>query len=239
MSSISIKRLNQSKYSWLKNSIFYKSLDLSDENEILNLEYCSKYTKDIKKYLRVINLWGIEYFPKEFLNLYYKIKPLKEITELVEVTKSEFYEFLLESLFVDDIIHWTILKEQVQFLKNLYKEDFYFSRENLTLSLNNFEILKHLLENGMKPDEDLLLDASYKDIKFFKYVHEKMGKCKLGHNYFLYFYNDKDEKENYIRENIDYDDIFSYINIEFENHYTRTTGFKMYGWHENCLMSKK
>ena len=232
--SISIKRLNQSKYSWLKNSIFYKSLDFLDEDEILNIEYCSKYTKDIKKYLRVINLWGVEYFPKEFLFLFYQTKPLKEITDLVEVTKSNFYEFLLESLFVDDVIHWAIIRGQIDFLKNLYNKD---DEENhyrihekadkdCILALNNIEILKYLLENRYVIfHENLLLKACEKDLEVLKYVHEKMNFCVLEYKYIEAAY----KSENCSIETMEY--ISKYRDFGYLSKYPKISNFDIETYH--------
>ncbi len=153
---ISFKKLDENKFSWLKKSIFYESLDDSDED--IYLEYCSKYTKDIKKYLRVINLWGIYYFPKEFLVLFYKIKPLKEISKLFDITRDKFYEFLRDSLLSDNICHYTIKMNKIDFLKNLYDCGYEKTNVDCLLALKNLEILKYLVNNGHYYDRELLLE---------------------------------------------------------------------------------
>ena len=154
---ISFKKLDENKFSWLKKSIFYESLYISDED--IYLEYCSKYTKDIKKYLRVINLWGVYYFPKEFLVLFYELKPLKEISELFDITGDKFYEFLIESLFVENVCHYAIQKNQLDFLKNLHDCGYEKTNEECILAFKNIKILRYLIGNGHHYDnEELLLE---------------------------------------------------------------------------------
>uniref|UniRef100_A0A6C0AET2 Ankyrin repeat protein n=1 Tax=viral metagenome TaxID=1070528 RepID=A0A6C0AET2_9ZZZZ len=203
---ISIKRLNTDKYSWLKNSNFYKNIDNFDED--IYLEYCSKYTKDIKKYLRVINLWGVTYFPKEFIDLFYKTKPLKEISELFESTQDLLYEFLMESLFADDIFYWAVKRNQLSFLKNLYDCGLEI---NCVLRINNLEIFNFLYEMGFKIDKYMMIAAFYKDIEILKYVHELFEKPHFG------FYIDKNKIPS---ENFFYIKKFAAYNI-LKERYTR------------------
>uniref|UniRef100_A0A6C0AES8 Ankyrin repeat protein n=1 Tax=viral metagenome TaxID=1070528 RepID=A0A6C0AES8_9ZZZZ len=190
---ISIKRLNTDKFSWLQNSHFYKNIDNFDEP--VYLEYCSKYTKDIKKYLRVINLWGVTYFPKEFIYLFYKTKPLKEISELFDSTQDPLYDFLMESLFADDIFYWAVKRNQFKFLRNLHD---YGLEINFILGIKNLEIFKFLYDSGFKIDKYMMIAASYKDIEILKYVHELFEKPHFG--FYINKYNLPSENFFYIEK---------------------------------------
>uniref|UniRef100_A0A6C0AEW6 Uncharacterized protein n=1 Tax=viral metagenome TaxID=1070528 RepID=A0A6C0AEW6_9ZZZZ len=195
---ISIKRLNTNKFSWLQNSHFYKNIDNFDEP--VYLEYCSKYTKDIKKYLRVINLWGVTYFPKEFIYLFYKTKPLKEISELFDSTGDPLYDFLIESLFSDDISYWAVKKNQLHFLENLY-ECGWEIKLNCDVAIDNLVILKFLHKIGCKFDEELLNKSMYQDIEIFKYVHEIFDRKKFE-SMLIYDPLIPDENQIYIKKHL-------------------------------------
>lgn len=86
---MNIKKLKKEKYSWLKNSDFYRSLY---KNSKINLEYCSKYTNDINFFIKTIHMWGVNYCPPEFFDLLLKTKILENICD------STFSKFILKIL---------------------------------------------------------------------------------------------------------------------------------------------
>lgn len=180
---ISIKRLNTHKYEWLKKSYFYESLDSEED---IYIEYCSKYCKDIKKYLRVINLWGIYYFPKEFFSLFYEVKPLKDITELIESTNSEVYELLLETLFTDEIYDW--INRSNKNVKNLLDslEDAGYRKYPLNKGYIS-NVNKYTLKSGL--NRNILIIRKIPGDKFFCKYNECPGHfVKNGlyiHDFFL------------------------------------------------------
>ena len=94
-----IKLLENSEYSFLKKSDFYKSLDFEEINNNeefeLNIEFCSKDTKDINLFIRIIDLWQVTYCPEEFYNLILKEKPLETLEYLLSITGSKFIKFLI------------------------------------------------------------------------------------------------------------------------------------------------
>ena len=99
--------LNKEKYSWLKFSLFYRNLD-TEEPDALNVIYCSKYSNNIKLYIKVIMFWCVNYCPYGFYELFlYTIKyelltekfKLKFFLEKEnEKTPSEFFSFLIECI---------------------------------------------------------------------------------------------------------------------------------------------
>lgn len=191
---ISIKRLNTNKFSWLQNSEFYKNIDNFEEP--IYLEYCSKYTKDIKKYLRVINLWGISYFPKEFLDLFYKTKPLKEISELFNLTQDLSYNFLMLSLITQDISYWgvrDIKRENPNLTINIYDCGWKININDV-FGLHNIKILEFLHKIDCKPlSEKLNSELEFrKDKRFCK----KTGRLLQYNTDHIY------KKSGFIRENV-------------------------------------
>ena len=165
---ISIKRLNTNKFSWLQNSHFYQNIDNFEEP--IYLEYCSKYTKDIKKYLRVINLWGVTYFPKEFLDLFYKTKPLKEISELFDSTGDSSYEFLMLTLITEDMSYFEIRdirRKNFYFMKNIYDQAWKIDVNDI-FGLYHLNILKFLHKIDCKPlSEKLNSELEFRKDKRF------------------------------------------------------------------------
>lgn len=99
-----IENLEKEKYSWLKNSDFYHSIDLEEEE--IDVPYCSKYTQDPVVLLEVTNFWGVYSYPLEFFDCMLNTIPRKKLRiklfDLVEVTKSNFYIFLLKLLEMDE-----------------------------------------------------------------------------------------------------------------------------------------
>ena len=135
---LNISILDTCEYSWLKNSEFYKSLDLDNKNDqetnlnskneqeiVLDINFCSINEQDPIKYLNVINLWGITIFSNEFISLIFKSKPIEKIKELIELTHSKKYQFLLELCTDKHLYHeyWTCIKYgELEFLKYLPKD---------------------------------------------------------------------------------------------------------------------
>ena len=102
---LTLHLLNSSEeYKWLQKSEFYLSLipNEDEEEEILNVPYCSINESSPIKYLEVINFWGVNNFTNEFFNSFFKFtdsdKLLIKIKELIELTYSQKYQFLLEFL---------------------------------------------------------------------------------------------------------------------------------------------
>ena len=92
---LKISDLELPEYSFLKDSEFYEGLDFEEE-EILQIKYCSRYTENINLYLEVINFWGVRTYPNEFLDLIIKIKPFKEISKFVKMTKCPRFQYLID-----------------------------------------------------------------------------------------------------------------------------------------------
>ena len=96
--SLKISDLENSEFSYLKESDFYDSLELDEENrkdEILEIEFCSKYTQNVFLFLNVINLWGVRKYPKELLELVIKLRPFKDIANFFSLTRCLRYKYLL------------------------------------------------------------------------------------------------------------------------------------------------
>ena len=114
-----LELLDTEQYSYLKDSEFYESLDISqkkyklpsldfeeeeedededeDEEDIEELScpyICSKNTENIILFLDTINFWGVRNKPPEFYELLFKIKPLEKLEEIIESTKDKYYKFL-------------------------------------------------------------------------------------------------------------------------------------------------
>lgn len=92
-----ISFLENDKFSWLKKSYFYENLDLNDEDE-LEVPYCSKYTTNIDLYIDVTHFWGMKSYPNEFYDLLLEKNPINKLQFMFDLTKSKFYKFLLNVL---------------------------------------------------------------------------------------------------------------------------------------------
>ena len=137
MASFKLKFLDEKNYSWLKKSFLYESHFLDQIKELENeyneeemskklydlnnealsdVYYCSKNNTDFKKYLNVINHWGVYFLPKEFFNLLEENKSfniLEEIQNLYDQTHDPLYKFLIEFCeSTDENLHVLIIKNK-------------------------------------------------------------------------------------------------------------------------------
>lgn len=92
----------------------------------------------------------------------------KEISELFDITGDKFYEFLLESLFVENIFHYAIYRNQLDFLKNLHDCGYQKSDKDFLLALNNLNMLKYIVKNCNFYDDELLLEYIVSTLLFIK-----------------------------------------------------------------------
>ena len=138
--NLTYENLNSPEYSWLKDSIFYESLICDDnlfDDNFPNIQkdfYCSKFTDNIKHFLIVIDYWGVNYYPKEFYKLLLDKKPIKELKDLIERTKSEKYIFLLE------LCEINILKISYLIGNSYLSEGSYLAAEKGFLEFLNFSL---------------------------------------------------------------------------------------------------
>lgn len=153
---ISLKTLNNDKYSWLHNSEFYKSLiegyeiheddndkihednnnKIHDKGEIheddkdkIYVPYiCSKYCFNIPLMLKTVDYWGVHYLPFNFFDRILDEKPFKELLEIYSRTNCEKINFLLDicNSPENEIFDIAFKYSRIDCLQFLYQSDLKF-----------------------------------------------------------------------------------------------------------------
>ena len=154
--------LNKEKYSWLKYSFFYKNLDETGDLDVI---YCSKYSNDIKLYIKVIIFWGVTYCPQSFYRLFFYTIKYELLTE----------KFKLKT-FLDD------------FISRTHSDFLIFLREclpNKSSKLENLENLKHFEKSSISEmsqnSESCEKSSKSKMSENFEYF-EKSSKSEMSQN---------------------------------------------------------
>ncbi len=80
-----LSKLEEKGYEWLKDSDVYNSLDPEDTDEI-DFIYCSDQEENIYLFLNVINLWGVNFCPLEFFDLFIKERAKLINKEIIKLT---------------------------------------------------------------------------------------------------------------------------------------------------------
>lgn len=183
MSFLTLQKLENKKYSWLKKSKLYESFDLEDNIEQeLNLIYISSMTNDFIKMLETIVFWRVYYYPMNFYKLFIKMINEKSL---------EYYEFkslifsledleieFLESLFFANFNNYSIIAARCNRIDCLT----FFYNSNYVSSLNecyyaassgSFDALKFCHKNGCCiSNNDLEVAVKKGDLKCVKYLFE-------------------------------------------------------------------
>ena len=133
--------LESKKYSWLKNSDFYTSLNHEDLENDLEIIYCSIYTEDINLFLNVSDIWCVNYLPSNFFDLLLKTKPIKKLEEMYERNKSEKIKFLISLL---DLSLFDICSLSTQYLPGTYNDFLDYSNSLIYIIFENL-LEKHYL----------------------------------------------------------------------------------------------
>ena len=161
---IKLSDINDEKYNWLKDSVFYESLvinhdeeeDKDEEEKELSIYLCSKYTNDFEEFLIVGRFWIVNYYPLEFYKLLKNSSDSNYILDAIfNETNKPFYKFLKESLL--------ILKKNLCTFICKFNED----NENIL----NYLIYAH--ENGCPWNENTCEYAAKNGhLECLKYVHD-------------------------------------------------------------------
>ena len=96
-----LSKLKKNEYLWLRYSDFYKNLDDELDGDI-EIIYCSIFEKNPFLILDVINIWGVNFIPKEILNTIFnfstKLQVINKLKSLHEITNSNFYKLIIDFL---------------------------------------------------------------------------------------------------------------------------------------------
>uniref|UniRef100_A0A6C0AF24 Uncharacterized protein n=1 Tax=viral metagenome TaxID=1070528 RepID=A0A6C0AF24_9ZZZZ len=144
--------INNTEFSWLKNSEFYRNLNQEDLED-LDIKYCSIHTEDINLFLNVGHFWGVNHYPKEFFSLVFKNKPIKHLKKLYDLTHSFFYSLLISLIsmspknFKNKMSFRAIKYNYIDLLD--YSEISNIRLYNIACKYNRFEIIKFLFEKKL------------------------------------------------------------------------------------------
>uniref|UniRef100_A0A6C0AG92 Ankyrin repeat protein n=1 Tax=viral metagenome TaxID=1070528 RepID=A0A6C0AG92_9ZZZZ len=156
--------INNKNFSWLKNSEFYKNLNLDIEGD-LDIKYCSIDTEDINLFLDVGHFWGVNHYPKEFFNLIFETKPVKHLKKFYDLTHSFFYSLLISLIYMSP----KNLKNKMasRAVKYNYMDLLEYSEinnsrlYNIACIYDRFEIIKYLFEKKLPFHHNSMNCAAY------------------------------------------------------------------------------
>lgn len=169
--NFSIKKLKKYNYRWLKNSFFYKNLDISSE-ETVNVPFCSKNSKDIFLYFKVIDFWEVYLPPKHFFDLIFSNK--EQALEILEdMQNSKFYDFLrsvLKSKYLDKDFPIFACKYELPEILLYSKNKYTFSYEivDIIIKSKNFELFIIALDSEIQADFNASEIAQSGNLQFLK-----------------------------------------------------------------------
>uniref|UniRef100_A0A6C0AF93 DUF3447 domain-containing protein n=1 Tax=viral metagenome TaxID=1070528 RepID=A0A6C0AF93_9ZZZZ len=175
-SNFLLKKLKKYNYRWLKNSFFYKNLDINlDINfETINVPFCSKNSKDIFLYFKVIDFWEVYLHPKHFFDLIFSNKD-EALKILEDMQNSKLYDFLrsvLKSKYLDTDFPIFACKyelpEILLYSKNKYK--FSYNMINIIIKSKNFELFKIALDSEVRPFFNASEIAQTGNLQFLRYM---------------------------------------------------------------------
>ena len=156
-----LKDLDSKKYEWLKNSDFYREFSTEEdenEEEILDVKFCSKNEKNIRFFFDVINFWGINYLPKEFYYLLYEDKTnfIDYLSNLKESVVSDLYKFLItfKNTLKENLSSLAVTYNRIDCLEFLINYNLFTigTQEknlcNISAKNGNLDVFRFCLENG-------------------------------------------------------------------------------------------
>ena len=172
-----ISKFKKDKYFWLKDSDFYQNIEEGGGD--IKIIYCSIKEKDPFLILDVINIWGVNFIPKEFLfiifNCQHKPEIIYKLKDLYGITNSELYKFFIDFLEnkIDNPLNLSAQKGFLDILIYFFEVQTNAILFNIASQYGQLKILKYLHENGC-PWTSLTcsLAAGNGHLNCLKYLHE-------------------------------------------------------------------
>ena len=193
METFNLALLETNEYKWIKNSEFYNSLNIN-ENEKITFYICSENTEDIEEFLTVGKIWIVNFYPPKFYYLLLKTNPIQFLNEIFLETHNPFYTFLISCLNIhtekDNMKYKKSQKplpKKERLMNTISREgrlDFLIALLEINYPLNknmcvaaaingHLKYLIYIKENGCPWDSKTCSSAAFGGhLKVLKYAHE-------------------------------------------------------------------
>ena len=172
-----LKKLEKNKYSWIKNSDFFKNIDIEEKK--IKAIYCTKFTKNINEFLDTIHFWGVYKYPPEFYKLILETKPINRLKELYELScYDKKYRFLIEIINVPkkNLASRGASYGFLDFLEFCYENKLPWNEITCENCSNNLECIKFVHDHGCAWNKRSMENACYTgNIEVVIYLNE--NKC--------------------------------------------------------------
>lgn len=206
---INLELLENPKYKYLKNSDFYRNLDLNSEHKLFISYFCPIDENNIDLFAKTIDFWCLDNYPVAFSELVNKkIRKDFKIINLFLESNIDSLKITTNTLIAKDILFFMkklvnlklfyILEVLFEKFKNILKKSHFYFLIRFCIKTDNIEGIEFLIiyekkyipELYKKGDNDrleklLILSIKLLKLNSLKYFH-KIGLDLSAREYFYY-----------------------------------------------------